>query len=73
MLSAGLPRRHHVILYQSMHVTQNHLALQEKLNLCTNEVGAAAWFDEEVIRILATHPRSPDVVKLPTGVPESFK
>ncbi len=73
-LSAGLPRRHHVVVYQSVNTPQNHVTLQEKLSLQVSEVGATAWFDEELIRIIATHPRSSEGCgSLPAGVPPTFR
>ncbi|XP_072039083.1 nucleoside diphosphate-linked moiety X motif 17-like [Amphiura filiformis] len=74
MLSAGLPRRHHVVVYQTIHSPHSHLTLQEKLKLQVSEVGAAAWLDEEVIRVLVTQPTSSsEVVNLPEGVPQTFR
>lgn len=76
MLSAGLPRRHHVVVYQSIHLPHHtHQSLQAKLKLQVIEVGAAAWFDEDLVRVLASRDRSSsnEEVTVPPGLPESFR
>ena len=52
MLSHGLPNRHHVVIYQTVHVSEGHHALQQRLRLQTSEVEASIWLSENIVRAI---------------------
>ncbi|XP_071477449.1 nucleoside diphosphate-linked moiety X motif 17-like [Diadema antillarum] len=52
MLSRGLPKRHHIVVYQSVTSSKDHHQLDQELCIDPNEVGAAAWLEESMVRAL---------------------
>ena len=46
----GLPKRHHVVLYLLAKSNKKSAELNAELKLDENEVDAAAWLDEEMVR-----------------------
>ena len=60
MLSRGLPRRHHVVVYQTVTSSKDHHQLDKELCLDPNEVGAAAWLEESMVRAMCSLSSSKD-------------
>eukprot|EP00057_Strongylocentrotus_purpuratus_P014779 XP_011669253.1 PREDICTED: nucleoside diphosphate-linked moiety X motif 17-like [Strongylocentrotus purpuratus] len=50
LLSRGLPKKHHIVVYQSVTSSKTHQQLDAELKLDANEVGAAAWLEESIVR-----------------------
>ncbi|XP_053225579.1 nucleoside diphosphate-linked moiety X motif 17 isoform X1 [Podarcis raffonei] len=53
MLSRGLPRRHHVVVYLLLLSRESHQQLQVRLKPNEAEVSAYAWLDEPVLASIA--------------------
>ncbi|XP_030833030.1 nucleoside diphosphate-linked moiety X motif 17 isoform X2 [Strongylocentrotus purpuratus] len=52
LLSRGLPKKHHIVVYQSVTSSKTHQQLDAELKLDANEVGASAWLEESIVRAL---------------------
>ncbi|XP_038078066.1 nucleoside diphosphate-linked moiety X motif 17-like [Patiria miniata] len=74
MLSHGLPKRHHVVIYQTVQVSEDHHALQQRLKLQVSEVGAAVWLSENIVHAIGFRGSDEtDGGRLPDDMPESIR
>ncbi|XP_026227364.1 nucleoside diphosphate-linked moiety X motif 17 [Anabas testudineus] len=54
MLSRGLPRRHHIVIYMLLHSSLSHLQLQSSLSPSPAEVSACLWADSRLARAIVS-------------------
>ncbi|XP_071965788.1 nucleoside diphosphate-linked moiety X motif 17-like [Antedon mediterranea] len=74
MLSQGLPRRHHMVVYQTAVVDQGHEDLQKRLALDPNETDAAAWLSEACLKEIAKNSDSNEKMgDVPNHIPNTFE
>ncbi|XP_033124044.1 nucleoside diphosphate-linked moiety X motif 17-like [Anneissia japonica] len=74
MLSQGLPKRHHMVIYQIAIVDEDHLKLQERLALDPNETDAAAWLSEDCLSEIAmSADNNKPMRELPCHLPQTFQ
>ena len=60
MLSMGLPKRHHVVVYLNIKVSVSKSILMEKMRLDKEEVDAGMWLDPVLCRLVADD-KVPDI------------
>ncbi|XP_033124023.1 nucleoside diphosphate-linked moiety X motif 17-like [Anneissia japonica] len=74
MLSQGLPKRHHMVIYQIAIVDEDHIKLQERLALDPNETDAAAWLSEDCLSEIAmSADNNQPMRELPCHLPQTFQ
>ncbi|XP_035529057.1 nucleoside diphosphate-linked moiety X motif 17 [Morone saxatilis] len=54
MLSRGLPKRHHIVVYMLLHSSRSHLQLQASLSPSPAEVSACLWADSRLVRAIVS-------------------
>ncbi|XP_063956174.1 nucleoside diphosphate-linked moiety X motif 17-like [Lytechinus pictus] len=76
LLSRGLPKKHHIVVYQSVTSSKTHQQLDTELRLSSDEVGAAAWLEESIVRALTQLSEEEDRVKrkaILSEIPEKLR
>lgn len=46
----GLPKRHHIVVYLLAKSKKTHTELQQEMKLNKDEVDAAAWLEDDIVR-----------------------
>ncbi|XP_077992961.1 m7GpppN-mRNA hydrolase NUDT17-like [Glandiceps talaboti] len=72
-LSRGLPRRHHIVVYVTIDVKENHDVLDQRIKIDPNEVGASAWLDETLVKAIIASDEDGSEDEIPTDLPEYFR
>eukprot|EP00088_Acartia_fossae_P027558 TRINITY_DN2829_c0_g1_i3.p1 TRINITY_DN2829_c0_g1~~TRINITY_DN2829_c0_g1_i3.p1 ORF type:complete len:320 (-),score=36.70 TRINITY_DN2829_c0_g1_i3:126-1085(-) len=53
ILSMGLPKRHHIVLYYLIKLEKTHSELADDMKLDENEVDGAGWLDHTLAKVIA--------------------
>ncbi|MBN3307747.1 m7GpppN-mRNA hydrolase NUDT17 isoform X2 [Amia ocellicauda] len=54
MLTRGLPRRHHIVIYMLLRTCHTHLQLQSRLHPDPGEVSGCVWLDTALVRAIVS-------------------
>ncbi|KAG7999602.1 Nucleoside diphosphate-linked moiety X motif 17 [Nibea albiflora] len=71
MLSSGVPRRHHIVVYMLLRSSLSHLQLQASLSPSPAEVSACLWADSRLVRAIVLAVDGEDAEVRVDGVPSS--
>uniref|UniRef100_A0A8C0IZX0 m7GpppN-mRNA hydrolase NUDT17 n=1 Tax=Chelonoidis abingdonii TaxID=106734 RepID=A0A8C0IZX0_CHEAB len=74
MLSRGLPRRHHIVVYLLLLSTESHQQLQTRIKADESEVSAYAWLEPHVLEcIAAVEDGAENTERIPNNLPTTIE